>query len=92
MASMVANPDSSDASMWLQTLQPKFHLCIAAMFILAIVFLGFFSFTNHRVYRAQYGGLSRLAAAALIVQYCRERAIFIVVLGILLLIYRRTRD
>ena len=72
---MVANSRSSDAGMPLQTLQPKFHLRIAAIFILAIVFLGVLSFTRHGVYRAYYGGLSGLAAVALIVQYSRERAI-----------------
>ncbi|HEY6945144.1 MAG TPA: hypothetical protein VI431_08385 [Candidatus Acidoferrum sp.] len=61
--------------MRLQTLQPKFHLRIAAVFILAIIILGFFSFTKHGVYRAYYGGLSGLTALALIVQYSRERAI-----------------
>jgi hypothetical protein len=66
---------SSGASARLQTLQPRFHLRIAAIFILAIVFLGFLSFTKRGVYRAYYGGLSGLAAAALIVQYCRERTI-----------------
>jgi hypothetical protein len=66
---------SSDASMRLQTLHPKFHLRFAAVFILAIVFLGFLSFTKHGVYRAYFGGLACLAAAALIVQYRRERAI-----------------
>ena len=66
---------SSDASMRLQTLQPKFHLRFAAVFILAIVFLGFLGFTKHGVYRAYFGGLACLAAAALIVQYRRERAI-----------------
>lgn len=66
---------SSDASMRLQTLQPKFHLRFAAVFIVAIVFLGFLSFTKHRVFRAYYGGIACLAAVALIVQYCRERTI-----------------
>jgi hypothetical protein len=66
---------SSDASERLQTLQPKFHLRIAAIFILAIVFLGFLSFTTHGVYTAYYGGIACLAAVALIVQYCRERTI-----------------
>jgi hypothetical protein len=66
---------SGDASMRLQTLQPKFHLRIAAVFILAILFLGFLSFTKHGVYRAYYGGFACLAAVALIVQYCRERTI-----------------
>jgi hypothetical protein len=66
---------SSDASERLQTLQPKFHLRIAAVFILAIVFLGFLSFTTHGVYTAYYGGIACLAAVALIVQYCRERTI-----------------
>jgi hypothetical protein len=65
---------SSDASMRLQTLQPRFHLRIAAIFILAIVFLGFLSFTKHGGFRAYYGGLACLAAAALIVQGCRERS------------------
>jgi len=66
---------SSDASMRLQTLQPKFHLRIAAVFILAIAFLGFLSFTKHGFYRAYYGDFACLAAVALIVQYCRERRI-----------------
>jgi hypothetical protein len=66
---------SSDASMRLQTLQPKFHLRFAPVFILAIVFLGFLSFTKRGVYRAYFGGLACLAAAALIVQWRRERAI-----------------
>jgi bacteriorhodopsin len=74
MTSMVGKSHSSDARMRLQTLQPKFHLRIAAVFILAIVFLSFLSFTKHGVYRAYYGGLSGLVAGALIVQYCRERA------------------
>ena len=72
---MVGRSHSSDASMRLQTLQPKFHLRIAAIFILAILFLGSLSFTKHGIYRAYYGGLSGLAAAALIFQYYRERGI-----------------
>jgi hypothetical protein len=75
MASMIANPHSSNAGMRLQTLQPKFHLRFAAVFIVAIIILGFFSFTKHGVYRAYYGGIAGLAAAALTVQYGRERAI-----------------
>jgi bacteriorhodopsin len=66
---------SSDASMRLQTLQPKFHLRIAAIFILAIVFLSFLGFTKHGAFRAYYGGIAFLAAVALIVQYRRERTI-----------------
>jgi hypothetical protein len=73
--SMAGQFRSSDASERLQTLQPKFHLRIAAVFILAIVFLGFLSFTKHGFYRAYYGGFACLAAVALIVQYCRERTI-----------------
>jgi hypothetical protein len=61
--------------MRLQTLQPKFHLRIAAVVILALVFLGFLSFTKHGVFRAYYGGFACLAAVGLIVQYCRERTI-----------------
>jgi hypothetical protein len=61
--------------MRLQTLQPVFHPRIAAVFILAIVFLGFLSFTKHGVFRAYFGGIACLAAVALIVQYCRERTI-----------------
>jgi hypothetical protein len=75
MASMVANPHSSDAGMRLQTLKPKFHHRRAAVFILALVLLGFFSLTKHGVYRAYYGGFAGLGAAALIVQYRREHAI-----------------
>jgi hypothetical protein len=67
--------NSRDASMRLQTIQPVFHPRIAAVFILAIVFLGFLSFTKHGVYRAYYGGIACLAAVALIVQYRRERTI-----------------
>jgi hypothetical protein len=66
---------TSDASMRLQTLRPKFHLRIAGVFIMAIVFLGSLSFTKHGLYRAYYGGFACLAAVALIVQYCRERKI-----------------
>src|SRR6266403_5482117 len=66
---------SGDASLRLQTLKLKFQLRIATIFILAIIFLGFVSFTKHGVYKAYYGGLSGLAAAVLIVQYCRERTI-----------------
>lgn len=65
----------SDARTQLQTLQPKFQLRGAAIFLAAILFLGFLSLRRHGAYRAYYGGLSGLAAAALIVQYCRERAI-----------------
>ncbi len=54
---MVVNSHSNDAGMRLQMLRPKFHLRTAAIFILAIVFLGFLSFTRHGVYRAYYGGL-----------------------------------
>jgi hypothetical protein len=66
---------SNDASIRLQTLKPKFHLRRAGVFILAFVLLGLFSFTKHGVYRAYYGGFAGLGAAALIVQYRRERAI-----------------
>jgi hypothetical protein len=62
---------SGDASMRLQTLQPQFHLRIAAVFILAIVFLGYLGFTKHGVFRAYFGGIACLAAVALIVQYCK---------------------
>ncbi|MFI5057256.1 MAG: hypothetical protein ACHQLQ_03655 [Candidatus Acidiferrales bacterium] len=58
-----------------QLLRPKFHLRIAGVFILAIVILGYVGFTRHGVYRAYFGGLAVLAAAALIVQYRRERAV-----------------
>jgi hypothetical protein len=61
--------------MRLQTLQPKLHLRAAAVFILAIVILGYFGFRRPGVYRAYFGSLACLAAAALIVQYRRERAI-----------------
>jgi hypothetical protein len=66
---------TSNASMRLQTLKPKFHLRIAAVFILAIVVLGYVGYRRHGVYRAYFGSLAGLAAAALIVQYRRERAI-----------------
>lgn len=72
---MVGKPHSSDASIRLQTLRPKFHLRIAAVFILAIVFFGYLSFTKHGVYSAYFAGLAGLGAVALIVQYRRERAI-----------------
>lgn len=54
--------------------EPKFRLRVAAIFIVAIVSLGFLTFTKQGVYRAYYGGLSGLAAGSLIVQYRRERA------------------
>jgi hypothetical protein len=72
---MVVNPHSSDANMRLQTLQPRFHLRRAGIFILAFILLGFFSFMKHGVYRAYYGGFAGLGAAALIVQYRRESAV-----------------
>jgi hypothetical protein len=66
---------SSDASARLQTLQPKFHLRTAAIFILAVAVLGYLGFAKRGVYRTYYGGLAALGAVALIVQYRRERAI-----------------
>lgn len=66
---------SSDASMRLQTLQPKFHLRAVAVFILAIVILSYVGVRRHGVFRAYYGGIACLAAVALIVQYRRERTI-----------------
>lgn len=72
---MVGNSHSNDAGMRFQTLKPKFHLRIAGIFILAIIILGFFSFTKHGIYRAYYGGFAGLGTAALMVQYSRERAI-----------------
>ena len=72
---MARESNSIEARLRLQTLQPKFRLRIAGIFILAVAVLGLSSFTRHGVYRVYHGGLAGLAAAALVVQYFRERAI-----------------
>ena len=72
---MASQFQSGDPSTRLQTLQPKFHIRAAAFFILAIIFLAYLGFTKSGVSAAFYGGLSALAAAALIVQYRRESAL-----------------
>ena len=65
----------SDARLRLQTLQPRFHLRIAGLFIVAGVVLAYVAYTKHGVYRAYYAVLSGLVAVVFIVQYSRERAI-----------------
>src|SRR6266849_1803203 len=59
----------------LQTVKPKLRLRVVGFYIFCIAFLGYLSYAKHGVYRAFYGGLSALAAAALIVQYRRERVL-----------------
>ena len=61
--------------MQLQTLRPRFHLRIAAIFVATILILGFLSLSKHGAYRAYYAVLSGSAAAVFIVQYRREYAL-----------------
>jgi len=65
----------ADATLRLQTVQPKFRWRTAAIFVPVVVILACLGFTTHGVYRAYYGGLSGLCALALTVQYRRERAL-----------------
>jgi hypothetical protein len=72
---MVEESHSTDVGMRLQTLQPKLRLGVVGFYIFCIAFLGYLGYTKPGVYRAFYGGLSGIAAAALIVQYRRERVL-----------------
>lgn len=72
---MDRNTQFSDARMQLQTLRPRFHLGIAAVFVATILILGFLGLRKRGVYRAYYAVLSGSVAAAFMVQYRREHAI-----------------
>src|SRR5438477_2749615 len=64
-----------EATLRMQTAQPRFRWRTAAMFVTVIVILGFVSMFNQGVRRLYYGGLAAAAAVALTVQYRRERAL-----------------
>src|SRR3989441_713756 len=66
---------SIDATLGLQLVRPKLQIRVAAFYILCIVFLAYLTYRTHWPYRAFYGGLCVLSAAALIVQYRREHAL-----------------
>lgn len=72
---MDENPQFGEARVRLQTLRPRFHPRIAAIFVATILILGFLSLRKHGPYRAYYAVLSSSAAAVFIVQYRREYAI-----------------
>ncbi len=74
-ASIAQESDSTDASLRLQTIHPKLRLRVAAFYILCIAFLAYLTYRTHWPYRAFYGGLFALGAAALIVQHRREHAL-----------------
>lgn len=72
---MNTNLHSSDDSLQLQTLKPKFHLRRAGVFIVAIVVLGYIGYRKHDVSRLSCDVVAVLGAGAMIVQYRRERAV-----------------
>lgn len=72
---MAQNSHSGDASLRLQMRRPKFRFRVAAFYLFCIAVLAYLTYTTHFPYRAFYGGLFVLSAAALIVQYRREHTL-----------------
>ena len=66
---------SDDISARLQTMQPKFHLRIAWIFIAAVAILVFLAYARPGFYRFEYAGVAALTAGALLFHYRKERRI-----------------